>query len=105
MFKFKKPTLALAAAGLLAAGFVSNAIAADTTTTTNGNTVKCIGGNACKGKGACKTAVNSCKGQNTCKGKGFAYCDLFLFFYCSGCFGTGADLVGGCCSFLWFLGI
>jgi hypothetical protein len=31
----------------------------------------CNGANACKGKGACKTASNACKGQNACKGKGF----------------------------------
>ena len=31
----------------------------------------CNGANACKGKGACKTASNTCKGQNACKGKGF----------------------------------
>ena len=33
--------------------------------------VECHGINACKGKGACKTADNACKGQNACKGKGF----------------------------------
>ena len=32
--------------------------------------VQCMGTNACKGKGACKTAANACKGQNACKGKG-----------------------------------
>lgn len=31
----------------------------------------CVGANACKGKGACKTATNACKGQNACKGKSF----------------------------------
>ena len=31
----------------------------------------CVGANACKGKGACKSASNDCKGQNACKGKGF----------------------------------
>ena len=31
----------------------------------------CMGANACKGKGACKTASNDCKGTNACKGKGF----------------------------------
>jgi uncharacterized membrane protein len=31
----------------------------------------CIGANACKGQGACKSASNDCKGLNTCKGKGF----------------------------------
>ncbi len=33
--------------------------------------VKCVGGNACKGKSSCKSAQNDCKGQNSCKGKGF----------------------------------
>ena len=32
--------------------------------------VGCMGVNACKGKGACKTADNACKGHNACKGKG-----------------------------------
>ena len=31
----------------------------------------CQGANACKGKGACKTAKNDCKGLNACKGKGW----------------------------------
>ncbi|MFN0217216.1 MAG: hypothetical protein ACKVP4_00215 [Hyphomicrobium sp.] len=31
----------------------------------------CMGANACKGTGACKTAANACKGQNACKGTGF----------------------------------
>jgi hypothetical protein len=31
----------------------------------------CVGANACKGQGACKSAANDCKGQNACKGKGF----------------------------------
>jgi hypothetical protein len=30
-----------------------------------------MGANACKGKGACKTANNECKGMNACKGKGY----------------------------------
>lgn len=31
----------------------------------------CIGANACKGQGACKTAKNECAGHNGCKGQGF----------------------------------
>jgi len=31
----------------------------------------CVGTNACKGQGACKSASNACKGQNACKGHGF----------------------------------
>lgn len=37
----------------------------------SGNTVKCMGVNACKGKSSCQTAESSCKGQNECKGHGF----------------------------------
>jgi len=33
--------------------------------------VKCIGGNSCKGQSACQTAKNGCMGQNSCKGKGW----------------------------------
>lgn len=33
--------------------------------------VHCVGGNACKGQSACKTASSSCKGLNGCKGQGF----------------------------------
>jgi hypothetical protein len=33
--------------------------------------VKCVGGNNCKGQSACKTASNGCMGQNSCKGKGW----------------------------------
>ena len=33
--------------------------------------VKCVGGNACRGQGACKTATNACKGQSASKGQGF----------------------------------
>jgi hypothetical protein len=36
-----------------------------------GGKVKCEGGNACKGKSACKTASSGCSGQNACKGKGW----------------------------------
>ena len=31
----------------------------------------CVGANACKGHGECKSTGNECKGQNACKGKGF----------------------------------
>lgn len=59
--------LAAAAATLLMAGAVSApAFAADEA---KGH---CVGGNACKGKSACKTASNACAGQNACKGKGMS---------------------------------
>ena len=34
--------------------------------------VKCVGGNDCKGKSACKTAASPGPGQNSCKGQGLA---------------------------------
>lgn len=71
---FKKSGLILAgaAAALLASGFVATASA-----TGNHEEVKCMGGNACKGKSDCKGkgldgTENSCKGQNSCKGKGWS---------------------------------
>jgi uncharacterized membrane protein len=58
--------IAAAAAALLMTGAVSApAFAADEA---KGH---CVGGNACKGKGACKGASNACAGQNACKGKSF----------------------------------
>jgi hypothetical protein len=33
--------------------------------------VKCVGGNSCKGQSSCKSASNGCMGQNSCKGKGW----------------------------------
>ncbi len=59
--------IAAAAAALLLSGAAISApmqIAADPIG-------HCNGANACKGKGACKTASNDCKGHNACKGKGF----------------------------------
>lgn len=56
-------TLAAAAAAMFALAPVS-ASAADPT-------VKCVGGNTCKGHSACKTATSECKGLNACKGQGF----------------------------------
>ena len=33
--------------------------------------VKCVGTNACKGKGGCKSDSNKCKGKNSCHGHTF----------------------------------
>ena len=38
---------------------------------TSSASVKCIGGNSCKGQSSCKGANNGCMGQNSCKGKGW----------------------------------
>ena len=60
----KGTLIAAAVAGLFMTAAPLAASAAETT-------VHCQGVNACKGKGACKSAENSCKGQNGCKGKGW----------------------------------
>ena len=56
-------TLAAAAAAMFALAPIS-ASAGD-------EEMKCVGGNACKGHSACKTATSECKGLNACKGQGF----------------------------------
>lgn len=61
-------SLATAAAALFIAGATMSvapkgAAAAD---------VKCMGINACKGQGSCKSAKNDCKGHNACKGQGWS---------------------------------
>ncbi|MBI3783699.1 MAG: hypothetical protein HY270_09870 [Deltaproteobacteria bacterium] len=58
--------IATAAAGLFLTGAVSAQAADDMA----GETVPCVGINACKGQGACHTVNNSCAGQNGCKGQG-----------------------------------
>jgi hypothetical protein len=61
-------TLAAAAATLFLAGAVVSAVS----TSANAATGKCMAGNACKGKSACKGGANACKGLNACKGNGFS---------------------------------
>lgn len=56
--------LATAAAMLFAFAPLTTVQAADAQ-------VACMGINACKGQGSCKTANNACKGRNACKGQGF----------------------------------
>ncbi len=60
--------IAAAAAALLIAG---TAVGAPAQMAAEGAKGHCMGANACKGKGACKTATNACGGQNACKGKGW----------------------------------
>ena len=67
MTSVKKVTglaIATAAAGLFA-------VAAPLSTAVAGESVHCMGVNACKGHSSCKTASSACKGQNSCKGQGF----------------------------------
>ena len=59
-------SLAVAAAALFLGAPVANA--GQTATAKTGH---CMGANACKGHGACKSAANACKSQNACKGQGF----------------------------------
>ena len=55
-------TLAAAAAAMFALAPVTASASEE---------VQCVGGNACKGQSACKTATSECKGLNACKGQGF----------------------------------
>lgn len=59
--------LATVAAGLFAMNTTAIAGMGDK----SGDTVKCMGVNACKGKSDCKTAESSCNGKNSCKGHGY----------------------------------
>ncbi len=59
--------LAATAATLLLSGVVASQVSAAGAEAQG----HCVGANACKGHGACKSASNSCKGHNACKGKGF----------------------------------
>ena len=66
--QIKGAVIAAAVAGLFLAG---HAVAAEDAGGGEAAKVKCIGGNACKGKGACQSADHSCAGENSCKGKGW----------------------------------
>ena len=67
MNKLSKVTLATAAAAFFTTAAVPTTYAAGMGT----EPVKCLGVNACKGQGKCKTAENACAGQNACKGHGW----------------------------------
>jgi hypothetical protein len=60
-------------AAAVGAMFLSTPLLAQSSSgnSTDGASVKCIGGNSCKGQSACQTAKNGCMGQNSCKGKGW----------------------------------
>jgi hypothetical protein len=58
--------VAAAVAGMFAAAVPAVSSAAEKTAG-----VKCEGGNACNGKGQCKSATNACAGKNGCGGKGW----------------------------------
>jgi hypothetical protein len=63
----KGALIAFAAAGIFLAG---HAMAADQGGGEAAK-VKCVGGNDCKGKGACNGPGHGCAGENSCKGKGW----------------------------------
>lgn len=63
-------------ASAVAMAFVATKVQAQasggsSTTTTQAAKVKCMGGNDCSGKSACKTASSPGPGQNSCKGEGY----------------------------------
>jgi hypothetical protein len=64
--------VAMAAAGIVVA---NGAFAADekkaAAPKAEKKTVKCMGNNECKGKGACGGDGHACAGKNECKGKGW----------------------------------
>jgi hypothetical protein len=64
----KGALIAVAAAGIFLAG---HAMAAEQGSGGEAAKVKCVGGNDCKGKGACSGAGHDCAGENSCKGKGW----------------------------------
>ena len=66
--QIKGVLIATAVAGLFVAG---QAFAAEGQGGGTAAKVKCVGGNDCKGKGACGGGGHSCAGENSCKGKGW----------------------------------
>jgi hypothetical protein len=65
---------AIAAAGVFSASYASahDPKAAGTTPKAEKKTVKCMGGNACKGKSECGVpGAHTCHTRNACKGKGW----------------------------------
>ncbi len=53
------------------AGLFASAVPLVASADKTADEVKCDGGNACKGKGACSGAGHDCSGKNACKGKGW----------------------------------
>jgi uncharacterized membrane protein len=66
--KAARLALAASAAALFATAVASPTFASEGKDST---TVKCMGINACKGQGKCKSATNACAGHNACKGMGW----------------------------------
>ena len=66
----RKTITGAALAAAVGAMFLSTPVLAQSSSAKPAS-VKCIGGNSCKGQSSCKTASNGCMGQNSCKGKGW----------------------------------
>ncbi|MCB2100354.1 MAG: hypothetical protein KDE22_05755 [Rhodobacterales bacterium] len=71
----KSKTTGTVIAATAAALFMAAPMLVASSGTAQADSVKCVGGNSCKGHSACKTASSSCKGQNACKGQGFTMTD------------------------------
>ncbi|HYP76654.1 MAG TPA: hypothetical protein VER12_11885 [Polyangiaceae bacterium] len=69
----KGTSIALAVSALLAASACSGG--GDETTNSASQSIKCEGGNACRGLSECATqdGKSSCVGENACKGTGYVY--------------------------------
>ena len=67
----KTSTSAILAAAVGAMFLTSPIFAQDSSSGASQASVKCVGGNSCKGQSACKGGNHSCKGLNSCKGQGF----------------------------------
>ena len=66
-------SIALAVSALLAASGCGNS--GDEAATSESQSIKCEGGNACQGLSECATqdGKSSCVGENACKGQGYVY--------------------------------
>jgi uncharacterized membrane protein len=84
--KATRASLAASAAALFLLAGCAEQPASSTSTAAAGH---CMGVNACKGHGSCKSTNNACKSQNACKGKGFVVLDQGVCEQVGGKFSTG----------------
>ena len=68
-------SIALAVSALIAAGGCSDGGSADQQSQAAAASIKCEGGNACRGLSECATAdgKSACTGENACQGTGYVY--------------------------------
>lgn len=69
----RKTIAGVALAAAVGAMFLTTPVLAQSSSgdSASQTSVKCVGGNSCKGQSSCQTASNGCMGQNSCKGKGW----------------------------------